>query len=112
MPHIIILGLVDDDRPHIVRFCCLMLRLRTVIILLVFFLVACETAERTSSGSWPRSRAQVGGNLGVRIDLLEGTAVPMAKLLASSVAENLEKRDIPATAQTEKRSRYVLKRSC
>ena len=86
-----------------------MLGLRTAIILLVFLLVACETAERKSSGNWPRSRAQVGENLGVRIELLEGTAVPMAKLLASSVAENLEKRDIPATAENEKRSRYVLK---
>jgi hypothetical protein len=86
-----------------------MLGLRTAIILLVFLLVACETAERKSSGNWPWSRAQVGENLGVRIELLEGMAVPMAKLLASYVAENLEKRDIPATAENEKRSRYVLK---
>lgn len=83
--------------------------LRAASVLLVFTLVACETAERTKSGSWPRSRAQVGENLGVRVDLLEGTAVPMAKLLASAVVENLEKRDIPATAETEKQSRYVLK---
>ena len=82
---------------------------RIILIFLVLFLAACETAERTKSGSWPRSRAQVGENLGVRIDLLEGTAVPMAKLLASSVAENLEKRDIPATADVEKPSRYVLR---
>jgi len=86
-----------------------MQKFRAAAVLLFLFLAACETANLMPSSSWPRSRAQVGENLGVRIDLLEGTAIPMAKLLANAVAENLEKRDIPATAQTKKPSRYILK---
>jgi hypothetical protein len=82
---------------------------RWAVPVLCLTLLACETADRAGPGDWPRSRAQVGANLGVKIDLLEGTAVPMARLLASAVAENLEKREIPATAQMENPSRYVLK---
>ncbi|MEQ8193526.1 MAG: hypothetical protein RIB59_03460 [Rhodospirillales bacterium] len=83
--------------------------LRCAAPLLCLILLACGTADTSSTGNWPRSRAQVGANLGVKVDLLEGTAVPMARLLASSVVENLEKREIPATAQMESPSRYVLR---
>jgi hypothetical protein len=86
----------------------------------------CRRSYSESTINWERNRIRCGNicinkrakcdyqawrKLGavIRIELLEGTAVPMAKLLASSVAENLEKRNIPATAENEKRSRYVLK---
>ena len=58
---------------------------------------------------WPESKAEVSENLGVRVDLLEGPAVPMARLLAEEVSDRLTKARVPATVDPTRPSRYVLK---
>ncbi len=46
---------------------------------------------------------------GVRVQMLDGPPAPMAKLLAKSVAEDLVRRGIPATADEANSLKYTLK---
>jgi hypothetical protein len=45
----------------------------------------------------------------VRVELLEGPAVPMARLLAEEVLDRLENSRVPATIDSTRPSRYILK---
>ncbi|MBT8003398.1 MAG: hypothetical protein HN578_10825 [Rhodospirillales bacterium] len=81
-------------------------------LIVVFVLSACEAGEPTSIAGfeiWPKSKAEVNQNLGVRVELLEGPAVPMARLLAEEVSDRLEKSRVPATIDPTRPSRYILK---
>ncbi|MBT4702620.1 MAG: hypothetical protein HOB79_16240, partial [Rhodospirillaceae bacterium] len=77
-------------------------------LIVVFVLSACEAGEPTSIAGfeiWPKSKAEVNQNLGVRVELLEGPAVPMARLLAEEVSDRLEKSRVPATIDPTRPSR-------
>ena len=50
-----------------------------------------------------------GGGQGVRVDPIEGPSVPMARLLAESVAAELRALKVPATIAWPSTSRFVLK---
>lgn len=55
------------------------------LLIVVMLLSACESGKPGSLAGfdiWLKSKAEVNQNLGVRIELLEGPAVPMARLLA------------------------------
>jgi len=77
-------------------------------VLLGLVLGACESDVGEDTGAWPKSQAQVGRNIGVRVDLPDGPPVPMARLLAESVAGNLIRNKVPATTDPASDSRYVL----
>ncbi len=54
-------------------------------------------------------RVRLSDDLGVRVEPVDGPALPMARLLASSVAENLRELDLPATTKQSATAAYLLK---
>lgn len=82
------------------------------ILSLILGLVACGSIMPDSLHDfdfWPESKPEVSKNLGVRVSLLEGPAVPMAQLIAEEVSDQLLKARIPATIDPISPSRYTLK---
>jgi hypothetical protein len=91
-------------RPYLERYWQIFL-----VVLGISACVSVEPSPPLDFGVWPTSKVEVSENLGVRVDLLEGPAVPMARLLAEEVSDRLTKARVPATVDPTRPSRYVLK---
>ncbi len=55
------------------------------------------------------SRAEARRRIGVRVDLVDGPPLPMARLLSQSVADELNRYDVPASTDMNAVGPYVLK---
>jgi hypothetical protein len=86
-------------------------RLASLVALLV--LAGCSTLPhpfRPRADSEPNPLAAVGGeNAGVRVAVVEGPALPMARLLSQSVAAELVRLNVPAAVGEPDARGYVLK---
>jgi hypothetical protein len=82
-----------------------------VLVLAVLVLCACGSIPQPYR-SGPRTPAnpllEPSDGVGIRVAPVEGPTVPMARLLARSVADELKELEVPATAIAESASRYVL----
>ena len=80
-----------------------------MVVLVVLAATACGMVPQPfRHGSGPGAVDQPTDDVGVRVEPVEGPPVPMARLLAQSVAEELKEQDVAATAIAGSASRYVL----
>lgn len=92
------------------------MNMRALFLLALFFLslaaVACgEVSQpfRHEAGSWKPPLTEPKAGYDIRVEPVDGPALPMAKLLARSVADSLVENEVPATVNDAVQSRYVLK---
>ena len=84
-------------------------RLLGLLVCLGLGACAPPAATRPPPGDGLSPRVRLGDDLGVRVEPVDGPALPMAWLLARSVAEGLRELDLPATTDRRATAAYLLK---
>jgi len=82
---------------------------RSLPLFLLFLLSACTPADRALSFAPLEPRVEVAKVTDVRVELVQGPALPMAKLLSSAVAAGLIEHGVKTSIRSNEISRYVLK---
>jgi hypothetical protein len=82
---------------------------RTPPLLLLLLLVSCTPADRALTLEPLAPRVEVAQVTDVRVELVKGPALPMAKLLSSAVAAGLIEHGVKTSIRADEVSRYVLK---
>lgn len=83
--------------------------MRLLSLMMLLLLWACESGDAPIVIQPPTPQVKISKITDVRVELVEGPAVPMAKLLSSSVAAGLNEHGVSASIQPNEPSRYVLK---
>ncbi|MBL6930113.1 MAG: hypothetical protein ISR46_01345, partial [Rhodospirillales bacterium] len=83
--------------------------MRLILPLLVLILAACTPNEQPLSYEPLEARVEVAKVTDVRVELVQGPALPMAKLLSSAVAAGLVEHGVKTSIKENEISRYVLK---
>ena len=73
-----------------------------------FILTACAPSDQDFTLPDPTPKTENGKAAQVRVDLVQGPALPMARLLSHSVANGLIDQGVPAVVGGETESSYVL----
>ncbi len=84
---------------------------KILLLLTVLAVHACGSIPqpyRSGHGSPANPLLEPSDGVGIRVAPVEGPTVPMARLLARSVADELKELEVPATAMAASASRYVL----
>ena len=84
---------------------------KIALVLAVLVVYACGSIPqpyRSAPGTPANPLLEPSDGVGIRVAPVEGPTVPMARLLARSVADELKELHVPATAIAESASRYVL----
>ena len=82
---------------------------RALTPLLLLLLAACTPAERILTFAPLEPKVEVAKVTDVRVELVQGPALPMAKLLSSAVAAGLIEHGVKTSIKPNEISRYVLK---
>lgn len=82
---------------------------KTLPLLLLLVLAACTPADRALTLEPLTPRVEVAKLTDVRVEMVQGPALPMAKLLSSAVAAGLLEHGVKASIKAGEISRYVLK---
>jgi hypothetical protein len=80
-----------------------------ILPLLMSMLAACSSDERPRSYEALEAKVEVAKITDVRVELVQGPALPMAKLLSSAVAAGLISHGVKTSIKKDGISRYVLK---
>ncbi|MBT4933099.1 MAG: hypothetical protein HOL66_04865 [Rhodospirillaceae bacterium] len=83
--------------------------MRLILPLLVLMLAACTPSEVPLTFEPLEARVEVAKMTDVRVELVQGPALPMAKLLSSAVAAGLIEHGVKTSIKDNEISRYVLK---
>jgi len=80
-----------------------------LLAFVVLVLATCTPAERALNLGPLEPRVEVAKLTDVRVELVQGPALPMAKLLSSAVAAGLIEHGVKTSIKKKELSRYVLK---
>lgn len=90
------------------------MRVFLALVLILPILAACGSVPKPfikpggAQAGWKNALVEPKGSYDIRVEPVEGPAIPMARLLARSVADELVKLEVPATVKASDVSRYVL----